>query len=443
MQVSIETTSGLERRLTVGVPAERIESEVDNRLQKAAKNVRLAGFRPGKVPMKVMRQRFGAGVRQEVMGEVLSQSFQEAVLQENLRPAGQPSIEPRSLEEGKDLEYVATFEVFPEVELAEIEGFPVEKPVAEVTDADIDRIIDVFRRQQGSWEPVERAAAEGDKVNIDYAGTREGEPFEGGSAEGSDLELGSGRMIPGFEDGIVGMQAGEEKTLKLAFPEDYHKEELKGAEVEFKVVLNSVSEMVPAPLDEALFSQYGVEEGGEAQFRKEVGDNMARELKNAVHARVKQQVMDAVLEAHRSLEVPRALVGQEIEAMRNQMFQQFGGAGGQNLDLKSLLPDEMFSENAERRVKLGLVLSELIGKLELKADPGKVREVIEEMASTYQEPEEVINYYYANREQLAAVESRVLEDQVVEKLLESANITEKPCSYQEAISQAQQQAQSL
>ncbi len=443
MQVSIETTSGLERRLTVGVPAERIESEVDNRLQKAAKNVRLAGFRPGKVPMKVMRQRFGAGVRQEVMGEVLSQSFQEAVLQENLRPAGQPSIEPRSLEEGKDLEYVATFEVFPEVELAEIEGFPVEKPVAEVTDADIDRIIDVFRRQQGSWEPVERAAAEGDKVNIDYAGTREGEPFEGGSAEGSDLELGSGRMIPGFEDGIVGMQAGEEKTLKLTFPEDYHKEELKGAEVEFKVVLNSVSEMVPAPLDEALFSQYGVEEGGEAQFRKEVGDNMARELKNAVHARVKQQVMDAVLEAHRSLEVPRALVGQEIEAMRNQMFQQFGGAGGQNLDLKSLLPDEMFSENAERRVKLGLVLSELIGKLELKADPGKVREVIEEMASTYQEPEEVINYYYANREQLAAVESRVLEDQVVEKLLESANITEKPCSYQEAISQAQQQAQSL
>jgi trigger factor len=443
MQVSIETTSGLERRLTVGVPAERIESEVDNRLQKAAKNVRLAGFRPGKVPMKIMRQRFGAGVRQEVMGEVLSQSFQEAVMQENLRPAGQPSIEPRMLEEGKDLEYVATFEVFPEVELAEIEGFPIEKPVAEVTEADIDKIIDVFRRQQGSWESVERAAAEGDKVNIDYAGTREGEPFEGGSAEGSDLELGSGRMIPGFEDGVVGMQPGEEKTLKLSFPEDYHKEELKGAEVEFKVVLNSVSEMVPAPLDEELFAQYGVEEGGEAQFRKEVGDNMARELKNAVHSRVKQQVMDAVLEAHRTLEVPRALVAQEVEAMRNQMFQQFGGAGGQNLDLKSLLPDDMFAENAERRVKLGLVLSELIGKLELKADPGKVREVIEEMASTYQEPEEVINYYYANREQLAAVESRVLEDQVVEKLLESANITEKPCSYQEAISQAQQQAQSL
>ncbi len=443
MQVSIETTSGLERRLTVGVPAERIESEVESRLKKAARNVRLAGFRPGKVPMKIMRQRFGAGVRQEVMGEVLSQSFQEAVVQENLRPAGQPSIEPRSLEEGKDLEYVATFEVFPEVELADVRDFAVEKPLAEVTDADIDDIIDVFRRQQGSWEKVERAAAEGDKVNIDYNGTRDGEPFDGGSAEGSDLELGSGRMIPGFEDGIVGMLAGDEKTLELTFPEDYHNEDLRGAAVAFQVTVNSVSEMVPAPLDEELFARYGVEEGGLEQFRKEVGDNMRRELKNAVQARMKQQVMDAVLSAHETLELPKALVAQEINALRNQMFQQFGGAGGQDLDLKSLLPDDMFSENAERRVKLGLLLSELIAKLELKADPGKVRETIEELASTYQEPEEVINYYYSNREQLSAIESRVLEDQVVEKLLENANITETPCSYQEAINRAQQQAQQI
>jgi trigger factor len=439
MQVSIETTSGLERRLTVGVPAERIESEVDTRLQKAAKNVRLAGFRPGKVPMKVMRQRFGAGVRQEVMGEVVSQSFQEAVIQEKLRPAGQPSIEPRTLEPGKDLEYVAIFEVFPEVELADIRDFPVEKPVAEVTQEDIDNIIDVFRKQQGSWEAVEREAAQGDKVNIDYAGTRDGEAFEGGSAEGSDLELGSGRMISGFEDGIVGMKAGEEKTLQLTFPDDYQNEELKGAEVEFTIKLNTVMEMVPAPLDEELFSKYGVEDGDEERFRREVGDNMARELKNAVQAAVKQQVMDAILEAHDSLEIPRALLAQEINAMRSQMFQQFGGAAGQDLDLKSLLPDEMFAENAERRVKLGLVLSELVTKLELKADGDKVREAIEEIASTYQDPEEVMNYYYSNQEQLSAVESRVLEDQVVDKLLENAKVTESKCSYQDAINRAQQQ----
>ena len=438
MQVSIETTSGLERRLTVGVPAERVDVEVDSRLQKAAKNVRLPGFRPGKVPMKVMRQRFGAGVRQEVVGEVMSQSFQEAVVQEKLRPAGQPTIEPRNLEAGKDLEYVATFEVFPEVEIAEMSGFSVERAAAEVTDADIDNIIEVFRKQQGSWEAVDREAVDGDKVNIDYAGTRDGEAFEGGSAEDSDLELGSGRMIPGFEDGIVGMKAGEEKTLQLSFPEDYHSEELQGAEVEFKITLNKVLELELAPLDESLFSQYGVEEGGEEQFRKEVAENMARELKNAIEGKVKQQVMDAVIDAHQSLEVPKALVDREIDGLRGQMFQQFGGAaGGQDLDLKSLLPDEMFSENPERRVKLGLVMAELIDKLEMKADADKVRATIEEMASTYQDPEEVINYYYSNQEQLQSVESKVLEDQVVEKLLESANITEKECNYQEAISQEQ------
>ena len=441
MQVSIETTSGLERRLTVGVPAQRVDSEVDSRLQKAAKNVRLPGFRPGKVPMKIMRQRFGAGVRQEVLGEVLSQTFQEAVVQEKLRPAGQPSIEPKNLEAGKDLEYVATFEVFPEVEVVEMQGFEVEKPVAEVTDADIDNIIEVFRKQQGSWESVERAAEQGDKVNIDYAGTRNGELFEGGSAEGSDLELGSGRMIPGFEDGIVGMKPGEEKTLQLTFPESYHNEELQGAEVEFRVTLNKVLEQVPADLDQELFSKYGVEEGGEEQFRREVGENMARELKNAIQSRVKQQVMDAVADAHKTLELPKALIAQEGESRRQQMFQQFGGAGGQDLDLKSLLPDDMFTENAERRVRLGLLMAELINKLDLKVDPDRVRETIEEMASTYEEPDEVVNWYYSNQEQLSAVQSRVLEDQVVEKLLENANIVEKECSYQEAVNPGGDQAE--
>ncbi|HKK23625.1 MAG TPA: trigger factor, partial [Pseudohaliea sp.] len=291
MQVSIETTSGLERRLTVGVPAERVDQEVDNRLQQAKKNVRLPGFRPGKVPMRVMRQRFGAGVRQEVLGEVMSQSFQDAVVQEQLRPAGQPTIEPRNLEAGRDLEYVATFEIFPEVTLKDVSGFSVDRPAAEVSDEDVDNIIDVFRRQQGSWQTVERAAQEGDKVNIDFNGTRDGEPFEGGSAEGSELELGSGRMIPGFEDGIAGMSAGEEKTLSLTFPEDYHEESLQGAAVEFAVKVNSVSELELAPLDEKLFAAYGVEGDDEAEFRKEVAGNMERELRNAINARVKQQVM--------------------------------------------------------------------------------------------------------------------------------------------------------
>jgi trigger factor len=365
----------------------------------------------------------------------MSQSFQEAVTQEKLRPAGQPSIEPKSLEAGRDLEYIATFEVFPEVEVVEIKGFEVEKPAAEVTDTDVDNIIEVFRKQQGAWEIVERAAATGDKVNIDYAGTRNGEAFDGGSASGSDLELGSGRMIPGFEDGVIGMQAGEEKALQLSFPEDYHKEDLKGAAVEFRITLNSVKELVPAALDQELYAKYGVEEGDLDTFRSEVRQNMARELKNAVQGKIKQQVMEAVASAHTSLEVPKALVGREIESMRNQMFQQFGGAGGQDLDLKSLLPDDMFKENAERRVKLGLVLAELVNKLSLAVDGTKVRAAVEEMASTYQDPDEVINYFYSNQEQLASIESKVLEDQLVEKLLENAHIVEKPCTYQEALAQ--------
>lgn len=438
MQVSIETTSGLERRLTVGVPAERVENEVNNRLKKAAKNVRLDGFRPGKVPLKVIKQRFGAGVRQEVLGEVMSQSFYEAVNQENLRPAGQPSIEPRKMDEGSDIEFVATFEVFPDIELADMSGIEIERPAADVTDADVDNMIEVFRNQQGKWETVERAAQEGDQVTIDFEGTRDGVAFEGGSAEGTELQLGSGRMIPGFEDGIVGMSAGEEKTLDLSFPEEYHNEDLRGAAVQFKITLHGVTERVPAAMDEELFKIYGVEEGGEEQFRSEIADNMRRELKTAVRNQVKQQILDAVIDKHADQDVPKALVDSEISTMRQQMFQQFGGAGSADMDMESLLPAEMFSEQAERRVKLGLVLNEMVSSNELTADADKVRAAVEEIASTYQEPEQVVNWYYSNQEQLSGVENMVLEDAVIETILESANVTEKECTYQEALAQAQE-----
>ena len=436
MRVSVETTSGLERRLTVGVPADRVDSAVNKRLQDAARNVRLPGFRPGRVPMKVMKQRFGASVRQEVLGEVISQSFQEAVMSENLRPAGQPSIEARKMDAGQDVEYTATFEVFPSVEVNSIDDLSIEKPVAEVMEADIDDIVEVFRKQQGKLVTVERAAAEGDTVVIDFQGFRDGEAFDGGSGEGTTLELGSGRMIPGFEDGLIGAGPGDEKTLNLTFPEDYQSEELAGAAVEFKVQVKEVQELELAPVDDALFAQYGLAEGTEEDFRAEVKQNMERELRNAVEASVKSQVMDAIVAAHSELELPSALIGQEINAMRQQMFQQFGGAAPQDLDLTSILPDEMFSEQAERRVKLGLVVAEMISQYELSAEPAKVREAIEDIASTYQDPEEVINWYYSENEQLAGIESRVLEDAVVEKLLSTAAITEAECSYQDALAKA-------
>ena len=437
MQVSLETTSGLERRMTVGVPAQRIEDEVTKRLQQGAQNVRINGFRPGKVPFKVIRQRYGEGIRREVLGEVMGQTFQEAIVQEKLRPAGQPSIEPTQMETGQDLEYVAVFEVFPEIETRELKSTTVERPVAEVTPADIDNIIEIFRKQQGSLETVERAAADGDTVVIDYLGKKDGEPFEGGSAEGSTLQLGSGRMIPGFEAGIEGMTAGEGKTLELSFPDDYNNEALKGAAVTFDITLNEVKEQVLAPMDETLFEKYGVSEGGEEKFREEIAANMARELKNAVAASVKKQVMDAVLETYDDIIVPAALIDQEIKAMRQQMFQQFGGAPAQGLDLDSLLPAEMFTDRAMPRVKLGLVLSTLVTELNIKPDADKVKEAINEMASTYEDPEEVVNYYYSNPEQLNAIENRVLEDQLVAHLETQLVVEDKPCTYQEAISAGQ------
>ena len=434
MQVSIQTTSGLERRLTIGVPAERVDGEVSARLKKASGNVRIDGFRPGKVPMKVLKQRFGAGIRQEVLGEVMSQTFSEAVVQENIKPAGQPQIEPKSIEEGKDVEYIATFEVFPEVELKDFTSVEVEKLTAEVADSDVDNMIDTFRKQQATWEDVERAAAADDQVNIDYVGTKDGEAFEGGTADASDLVLGSGSMIPGFEDGIEGMKAGEEKVLSLTFPEEYHSEELKGAAVEFKVKVNAVKEQKLAELNEELFSKYGVTEGGEDKFRADVKENMTRELENAAKAKVKNQVMDGILDLYPDMQIPQALAKQEIGVLRSQMMQQFGGMQqNQSLDLESLLPDDMFNDQAERRVRLGLVLNELITAEGIKADADKVKETIEGFAATYEDPQEVINFYYGNQQQLQQVESMVIEDTVVEHILAKAKVTEKASSYDEVL----------
>ena len=440
MRVSVETMSGLERRVTVGVPADRVDSAVQKRLQEAASNVRLPGFRPGKVPMRVMQQRFGAGVRQEVLGEVISQSFQEAVMSENLRPAGQPSIEARKMGAGQDVEYTATFEIFPTVEVKGIDDLVIEKPTAQVTDADIDNIIDVFRKQQGALVVAERAAEEGDTVTIDFEGFRDDEPFEGGKGEDTALELGSGRMIPGFEDGLVGAKANDNKVLNLTFPEDYQSEDLAGAAVEFKVLVKEVKTLELAPIDNALFAQYGLADGTEEEFRVEVRQNMERELRNAVEASVKTQVMDAIATAHESIELPTSLIAQETQAMRQQMFQQFGGGVPQDMDLTSILPDEMFSDQAERRVKLGLVVAEMISQYELTAEPAKIRERIEEIASTYQDPEEVINWYYSENEQLAGIESRVLEDAVVDKLVAEAAVQDIELSYEDALARARPQS---
>lgn len=431
MQVSLETTSGLERRLTVGVPAEQVENEVENRLKQAARNVSIKGFRKGKVPMSVVKQRFGAGIRQEVVGDVISRSFYAAVQKENVKPAGQPSIQPKQLAAGKDLEYTATFEVYPNVTLSDLSVFELTKYKAEVTEADVDNMVEVLRKHQATWTQVDRAAADGDQVNINFVGTKDGVEFAGGKAENHNLVLGSKSMIPGFEEGIVGLKAGEEKVVSVTFPEDYQAEELKGAAAQFAITVNSVSEAQLPELKKEFFQKFGVEKGGEKQFRKEVKTNMDRELANALKAKVKGQVMDALIASH-TTDVPKALIANEIQVLRNQMLQRFGGQQ-QNFDVKSLLPDTMFQEEASRRVTLGLIVGEIVKSTKLKPDAKRVKSMIEEIASTYQEPKEVIEYYSGNQELMAGVESAVLEDQVVDHILSQAKVSEVETSYDEII----------
>ena len=429
MQVSVETTQGLERKMTVAVPSEKVDSAVDTRLQEAARNVKLNGFRKGKVPYKVIKSKFGAGVRQEVVGEMMSQSYFEAIDKESLKPAGQPNIDPKSLEEGQDLEFVATFQVYPEINLPDFSTFKAERLGAEISETDIDEMIETLRKQKQSWEVCDRAAASEDMVNIDYLGLRDGEDFEGGSAQGTSLVLGSERMIPGFESGIEGKFAGDAFSLDLSFPEEYHNKELAGANVVFEITLNSVTEQVMPEIDEEFFKSFGVEEGGNDAFREEVTNNMRRELKTASRNKLKTKIMDCLVEAV-DAEIPDALVDGEIEQLRQQAMQQFGG--GQNIDT-NMLPDDLFKEQAARRVLLGLVLGEVIQQQELKADPAKVRESIEELASTYESPDEVINWYYGNQEQLATIESSVLEDQVFDYVIDQSVVSDKLVGYQEVI----------
>ncbi|HBN13452.1 MAG: trigger factor [Gammaproteobacteria bacterium] len=436
MQVSIETTTGLERRMTVTVPATEIDSAVDARLSEAAKTVRINGFRKGKVPMKVIRNRFGAGVRQEVLGDVMNRSYYAALNEQGVKPAGQPKIEPKTLEEGKDLEFVAVFEVYPEIELSDFSKIKAEKQVAEVTDKDIDTMIENLRQQRQGWKEVKRQARNDDRVNIDFVGTIDGEEFQGGSAKGTNLVLGSGRMIEGFEKGLLKSKAGDEVTLNLNFPEDYRNKDLAGKPVEFKVTVNSVEAPELPELNDEFFAAFGVTEGGEEGFRKEVKENMERELKKASKNRLKSEVMDTLLEQN-DVDVPSALVAAEINVLRQQALQQFG-AGAKNLDA-SLLPDDLFREQAEKRVKLGLILGEVIKQQSMRADPAKVREAIEDIAATYEQPEEVINWYYGNKEQLETVESAVLEDQVFDVILEQATVKEKKVSYDE-LTKPQQEA---
>jgi trigger factor len=433
MQVTVENTSDLERKMRVTIPSDEVEVQVTEKIKQTAKQVRLKGFRPGKVPLKEVKRRFGAGIRQEVSSEVIQSTYGQALQQEDINPAGMPKIEDVKIEEGQDLEYTAVFEVFPEVEVAGFDGIEVEKLSSQVEDDDLDKMIQTLREQRTEFSDVERAAVDGDKLNIDFEGFVDDEAFEGGKAESADIVLGSGQMIPGFEEGLIGLSGDDEKDLEVTFPEDYQADNLAGKAAVFKIKVNSVSEPVLPELDDEFFTLFDVKEGGLEAFREEVKSNMQRELDASIKAKVKNQVMDG-LDTTNELELPQALLDEEVNRMRQEAVQQFGGGQGAPQIDPSVLPAEMFSDQAGKRVKLALIINAIVEKNELAPDEDKVRETIETMASSYEDPEQVINFYYSNEQQLSQIRNVVLEEQIVDLVLETAKVSEKAVSYEEAVS---------
>lgn len=417
MQVSVETGEGLERRVKIELPFEQIAGEVDKRLQQIARSARLPGFRPGKVPMKLLRQRYGDQVEREVFGELAQSSFSEAVSANALRLAGAPQFEPEIDPEAKRFGFTAIFEVLPEVTLASLEGQSVKRPVARVADADLDAMIERLRTQRKQWVAVERAAQSGDRVTVSFVGTMDGEPFQGGSATGAQIELGATRMIPGFEDGLIGAAAGDARTLDLQFPEDYHAAELAGRPARFEVTVEQVAEPKLPELDAEFARAFGVADGDLERFRSDVRANMERELKQRIQARTKEQAMDALLAAH-SLEVPAVMVAGEIQALKEQMAQSLGNA-------RMELPDALFEDSARRRVTLGLIVAELVKQHGIKPDAARVRAAVEEMAATYESPQEVVDYYFGDRQRLAPIESLVLEEHVVDWVLTQVTVEDE------------------
>lgn len=422
MQVSVETTAALERRMTVGLSKERIEPEIQNRLRSLARKAKIKGFRPGKVPVRVVEQKYGHQVRQEVIGEVVQASFYEAIEQEKLRPVGEPTFafntDLKNLEEG--LSYTATFEIYPEVLTLQADGLPVEKPLATVIETDIDTMLYRLRQQRQTWQEVDRAAQVGDRVIIDFVGTLNGAPFKGNEAQQVSLFLGQKNFVlPGLEDQLVGSHANEDREVDLIFPPDYTNPELAGQTVHFMIHIHSVAEPQLPPIDAEFAKAFGVEDGNVDTLRRDARTNMERELEYAIRGKIKQQLLEALLQAN-PVEVPQSLINEEAQRLLKTRQ-----AAWQNQTLTL----EMFKEEALKRVKLGVLVSELVKQQSIQVQPEQVRQLIERIAFAYENPEEVVNSYYKDKQRLKEVESMVLEDQVVDWLLTRAQLTEKPTNF--------------
>ena len=432
MQVSVETTQGLERRLTITVEAKQVDTEVKTRLGQLSKTQRIDGFRPGKVPATVIRKRYGAAVRQEVAGELMQRNFYSAVVEQKLNPAGMPELDIVKNEHGSDLEFTATFEIYPEFEVKNLDQVKVEKPIVEVTDKDLEEMLVTLTKQHATFKSVARKSKKGDRVILDFSGSIDGEDFEGGKAQDFTLNLGEERMIPGFEKQVIGHKAGEEFDIEVTFPEDYHAENLKGKSAVFAVNLKTVEGQTLPTLDDEFAVKFGVEEGGVDKLKADVRKNMERELTQSVKSNVKQQAIDGLIEVN-EIEVPAALIKGEVDVLRQQAMQRFGG----KVDPANMpqLPDELFAEQAKRRVQVGLLLGEIIKVNKLEANDAQVSEMINGMAAAYEDPKEVVDYYNSDEKLMQQMKDLAVEDQAIEFILAAATVTEAAKAFNDMIQQ--------
>jgi trigger factor len=426
MQTTVENLGKLERRLVMEVPQDQIEREIEERLKKMARTVRLHGFRPGKVPMKIVAQQFGPQVRSEVIGAAVEKSFGEAIRQQNLRVAGYPRIEPKTGATGNNIAFSATFEIYPEIAIGDVSQATVERPAIQVTAVEVDKTLGILRRQRASFDPVQRPAAKDDKVTVDFRGLLDGAEFDGGSASGFSFVVGEGKMLADFDRNVEGMAPGSSKTFDVKFPVEYGVPELAGKTASFTVTLQQVGEPNLPPLDAGFAQSLGVASGDLEEMRTQIKDNLEREVKRRVQSRVKEQVMRALL-ATTPLELPNSLIDLEVQSLVGTAKRDLESRGIKTPDVP--LPADVFSEQARRRVALGLILGELVNKNGLQAKPEQVREVVNEVAQSYEDPSEVVSWHYSDPQRLKDVEANVVENNVVEWVLGRATVVDKPVAF--------------
>ena len=428
MQVKVEKKGAIGRVMNITVPADRLEGEIKSRLQGMIKNVKIPGFRPGKAPFAVVEAKYRADIVEEVSGNIVESSLREALESKELRMAVQPELDIQPYDNEVGLTYTASFDVHPQIKKLDLAGVKLKVPAADIGETDIDKTIETMRKQHIEWQEVSKELAVGDRLIMDFVGSLDGEEFEGGTAEDFTLVAGEGQLLEDFEKGVVGMKAGDKKTIKVKFPKDYGAENLAGKKAEFAIIAKSVSESKLPKIDDEFAKLFGVTEGGIAGLRNEVKNNLDREMSTKLRTITKEKVFEAI-HAQNKIELPGKMVEQEIDSLiERQSDYAKNMAGG--VDLPA--PDrESQREEAERRVALGLIMMELVHEKNIKVDGERVRARVEEMSSGYEKPEEFVNWYYADKQRLSQVESVILEEQVVENLIESAKTSEEKVGFDE------------